>query len=251
MRREKALKRLRRLLFVLFVILFLLFVALFTSCSKDIFQEEKKEEERVLTIFYESSLGSYQIEIREEKISVQGEEIEYCIQDPCPRLPVEHTLTFSEEKEKMVREWIEDMFSKETGNTITLDEKMVSEEDVQILNAIVLNEETLLEKKEKELLFSVSLNALNCPTVVLKLYDNHTYEYVYGIDENTLKEIFLTGKYTYPLERLFSSQESLDTTISYQIVFPTGQMTLLYNNPDWETFLGEIQKDLNQCMKSI
>lgn len=108
---------------------------------------------------------------------------------------------------------------------------------------------SVLEKNNRELYFSIQSNRLNCSTVVLNVYKNKTYEYVYEIvSEN--KTNSLSGTFKYDVQKIInnaSNYQENDRGPYTLKINNTNIITLYDNNKELKEFLDEININLDTC----
>lgn len=109
-------------------------------------------------------------------------------------------------------------------------------------------------EKESDLVLEIQSNRLNCPTPLLKLYSDNTYEYhyTYNTDGNIL--IPKSGTYNYDISLILDSVDKypeLDTG-PYVLTDESGVKYSVYdNNLELTDLLSEIGLNLDQCLEQV
>ncbi len=186
--------------------------------------QQDVSQERI--IFYQEGMNKYEVHQEESNIEVFVEEQVECIKSPCNPIHYQFSISFSEEGKKEALRLIDSLFQGEEKE-ITITKDQLSETDQKVWNSILTNEEW--SSSAKKLYFSIQSARIDCDTVILKLYEDQTYEYIYGSKNGTL--VSKTGTYSLPISFLEDSRNEIPDSIGpYRITFPSGEEKFLYDN---------------------
>ncbi len=235
------------------IVILAIFLSLFVIHQQEFEKKESKEEkneveEKEYQISYQEENSQYEIFKKGDSVTVKVEEQVVCIQAPCNPITYQHAIRFEKNK-KEVLSFLEDLFSKTTDTHITITTNQLDDAQQRILEAIIYNDETYLEEPKKELYFTLQSARIDCPTVLLKVYRDNTYEYIYGStrDGNLVSK---EGTYAYPVSSFLedSRNEEPNEIGPYRLTFASGEEKYLYDNTsDIQKFLEKIQIQLDTC----
>lgn len=116
---------------------------------------------------------------------------------------------------------------------------------------ILTGEEIYFDFVSERKLFEISSNRLDCETVVLIVFDDNRYKYIYGYGEDELK--YRKGTYTYSIKKLMETLRKpsiLDQLGPYDLRDKEGNRYTLYDtNKELKAFLESIPVHLDVCME--
>ena len=163
-----------------------------------------------------------------------------------------YEVKFSNESNELIEQLKDDIFSLNNTTRYYVVKDEVSRKELNIIKAIVYNDESLINKstENRELLFSLtSSSRVNCLTGKLNVYNNNTYEYVTGFTEDG--EVIEDGKFSYNVNKILSSLESSEPNERQPFTLTTKDSKtydIYDNNKYLIEFVSEIEVHLDQCV---
>lgn len=128
-----------------------------------------------------------------------------------------YEIKFSKDKNDELIEYILSLFKDYDHNEIY--KNTISKNEEKYLYSIIYNQDDYLDRKDVNLLYKLQYNGINCPTPVLYLYDDNTYEYYYTFGVNDTPLVPMKGSYSVNIEELIneSLNNNLNPASSYNI----------------------------------
>lgn len=153
-----------------------------------------------------------------------------------------YSLSFSDKHMDIIRDFI-----KNHGET-----KYNKEAYDYIVKSIAEGKEDYLDKIDTstELVYKITYDGLNCPTPILYLYSNNTYEYYYTFTTTGKTIIPSTSTYNYDISKIINSASNYEERPSgpYYITDKDGNKTKTYDsNVELNEFLNSINVTLAKC----
>ena len=161
-----------------------------------------------------------------DKITVTSLEQVLCIQAPCPEMESTKAISFSLENTKKVNSVIDGLIKKKGSNKIQVTDTDLTNEEHRIIKAIINNDETYMkESSEKELSYTLQSHKIKCPTVLLKVYTDKTYEYING-------DTISVGSFPYSMAEIILNVYDYDSGNGdvYEIKTKDNIATTIYDN---------------------
>ena len=108
------------------------------------------------------------------------------------------------------------------------------------------------QESRKKLLFSVESHLLKCPSPILKVYNDNTYELYDYISVNSDEDNIVppkTGKYDYDVDKIMDRIESFENKDDFNLILTESDETIHYlkDYKPLEEFLKSIDVDLHRC----
>lgn len=157
-----------------------------------------------------------------------------------------YEIKFSDESMKVLFDFVKKDGDKEISKSSN-----IYKDEVHIFNSLVKNDESYLKNNDNgvKLAYEISYNGLNCPTPVVRLYSDNTYEYYdsYSVDDG-----IKTGVYNYDMNMIINNinQYKKNSFGSYIIKDSSGREYVTYNtNVELNEFLNLIGVKLNMCLR--
>jgi len=141
---------------------------------------EEKLYEDIYTLYYTSNEYRYNIHLKDDEIVV--DRIEIC--DGCNRKNRSYNLDFSDDNMKVVKDFINNIFSNVRSYEFDLNDIELSEIEKSIVDSIILNDESCINS---EYLFIISDSSCNCIPNFVYFYSDKTYV-VKGINNKVISE---------------------------------------------------------------
>lgn len=163
-----------------------------------------------------------------------------------------YEVKFSNENIELIEQLKDDIFSLNNTTRYYVVKDEVSRKELNIIKAIVYNDESLINKsiETRELLFSItSSSRVNCLTGKLNVYSNNTYEHVTGFTEDG--DVITDGKFSYDVNKILSNLESSEPNERQPFTLTTkdGKTYDIYDNNKYlQEFVSEINVHLDQCV---
>lgn len=130
----------------------------------------------------------------------------------------------------------------------------VYKDEEAIFKSLVENDESYLKDFEKgvKLSYEIYYNGINCPTPILRLYSDNTYEYYdsYEIDGDSVN--FKSGVYDYDVSKIINNiyKYRNNKLGPYIIVNGSGRKYTTYSsNVELMEFLNSLGVELNKCLR--
>lgn len=212
------------------------------------------------TINYIHNNENYVIKIYENKVTVNYKETVECIKAPCEPIDKSFKVKFDEDSMNKVYDLVDEMFSDDE-KVKDIKSNTISKEQKKILNAVITNDDSELKKGEepttkpdenpssnKNLIFSIRSTRINCETVILKVYDDSTYELYTSSDPQAKPK---TGSYSYDVASIIenASKYEDDKKGHFLLTKKDGETIKLYsNNKELREFLDKIKVNLDTCI---
>lgn len=102
-------------------------------------------------IIYQDGVNLYNIYKTGNKIEVYADEQVICIKDPCPPIKSIRKINFSRDNMKIVNNFIDSLFGYHEYKTIQIFRENLNQEQNNILDSIIYNDESLLNKESAEI----------------------------------------------------------------------------------------------------
>lgn len=207
-------------------------------------------------IYYDESIPGTQYDIYIGKsYSIHVEKQSLCSTVEClnGKLPEKETydIDLSFENQEVTKKFIQDLFSETKEKVLEIHENNLSEKNQSIMLGILTGEEIYFDFVSERKLFEISSNRLDCETVVLIVFDDNRYKYIYGYEEGELK--YRKGTYTYSIKKLMETLRKpsiLDQLGPYDLRDKEGNRYTLYDtNKELKAFLESIPVHLDVCME--
>ncbi len=107
------------------------------------------------------------------------------------------------------------------------------------------------KKVDNNLLYSIKKSNLNCEQVILNIFKDNTYEYIYEYDEFNNKYSKLKGTFNYQIDDIIQNNEE-SSNINYLVTDNLGNTYKIdESNIYLQEFLEEININLDNCLKII
>ena len=164
-----------------------------------------------------------------------------------------YSLNFSKKNKIILNDYIEKEVKKENKNVI-YKYSTLQKDEIKIFNSIVENNESYLNNIENEakLVYTISYNGINCPTPILYLYSDNTYEYYYTFDTDNEKLIPKTGIYNYDIKKIINNigEYEKNSFAPYSIKDENGKNYTTYNtNIELQELLSSLDITLEKCLE--
>ena len=198
---------------------------------------EKDDKKYTLII---DERDKYILNIFDDKIHVHSIVHLKCGMD-CDPAEEEYVLNFSEENINKVKNFIFELYEEKDSNEININFDDFNDNDLNILKAIMQNNESYLAPTQKSIYFTLQSQRVNCLTSKLYVYNDNTYEF-----ENT------SGKFNYNVNAIIgnASKYEDDNKGPYVLTISDGTEIKLYsNNIELNEFISEINVPLDSCMR--
>ena len=163
-----------------------------------------------------------------------------------------YPLNFSEKSKNILNDYIEKQVKKENSNIIYKNSNLQRDE-INIFNSITEKDESYLNNIEYEakLSYTIHYDGINCPTPILYLYNDNTYEYydTFSMDNDEL--IPKTGTYNYDIKAIINNIDKYkeDNFGPYIIEENQKSYTTYKTNIELQNFLKKINIDLDKCLE--
>ena len=164
-----------------------------------------------------------------------------------------YSLNFSKKNKIILNDYIEKEVKKENKNVI-YKYSTLQKDEIKIFNSIVENNESYLNNIENEakLVYTISYNGINCPTPILYLYSDNTYEYYYTFDTDNEKLIPKTGIYNYDIKKIINNigEYEKNSFGQYSIKDENVKNYTTYNtNIELQELLSSLDIMLEKCLE--
>lgn len=135
------------------------------------------------------------VRVKKVKISDDGIDI----------LKVDNTfdLNFSKENNVLVTDYIKSLFN-EKDNVRESAKVGVRKDEKYVVDSIVNNDEYYLKKDSVKLLYTMSYSGINCPTPILYLYSDNTFEYYNTFATDNMDLVPKIGTYNIDINNLIN-----------------------------------------------
>lgn len=231
-----------KLLIIVGVLLFVLIgVGVYYSMSK------KDNKTGNMVLLYNDSI-TYRITKTNETVNVKYEEQPQCITEPCPKLNMDYNLDFSKDNMEKVYQLFDRLGKKD--KEVTISNSSLTTDEKKVMHAIVTNDESYFKKEvEGNLLFTIRYNNLNCPTVILNVNKDKTYNLITGASNDNISST--NGTYDYNVTDIINSDDiSFNAVYNYQITLADGTVEYIKDdNSKLKEFLTKINVNLETCQK--
>ena len=164
-----------------------------------------------------------------------------------------YSLNFSKESIKVLTDYIEKEIKNNNKNSnIIYKYSTLKKDEINIFNSIVENDESYLKNIENEpkLSYTISYNGINCPTPILYLYSDNSYEYYYTFATDDQKLIPKTGTYNYDITKIIKNIDKYKENNfgPYTINDANGNNHTTYNtNTELKELLNSLNLTLEKC----
>ena len=200
-------------------------------------------------IEYKNAFNTYHIYQVRNKIELYYDVSVECYQEPCRDIRAHKTIDFSNEKMVILNNFIKEVFKNKKANHIQIFDKDLSNEQMRILKSIIYNDDKYLQASEnKELYFSLQSFMIKCPTILLKVYKDNTYEYINGEDVTI-------ERYDYDVSEIIDAYSNYDgdnNRLLYQLMLNDGRIINIYENKqELSKFLSLYNINLNVCANHV
>ena len=164
-----------------------------------------------------------------------------------------YSLNFSQKNKNILFDYVEKEVKKENNNII-YKYSTLQKDEINIFNSITENNEAYLNNIESEakLTYTISYNGINCPTPILYLYSDNTYEYYYTFGTDNEKLIPKTGTYNYDITKIINNIDKYEENRfgPYSIKEENGKNYTTYNtNTELQELLTSIDITLEKCLE--
>lgn len=219
-----------------------------------------KNEPAKYTLNYTDNNNLYVIKVFDNKVTVNTKETLTCVKAPCETVDKNFKLTFNEDNTDKVYDVFKTIFTDDT-KVKDINANVLSNEQKKVLSAVIINDDSSLEEvpsiepiktgnedeaDKKELLFTIRSGRINCLTVVLKVYEDNTY------DLETASNVKpTTGTFTYDVKKIIENANKYEKNERgiYTLTTKKGETVTLYDtNKDLTDFLKEINVNLDTCI---
>ncbi|MBR4262315.1 MAG: hypothetical protein IKQ35_03015 [Bacilli bacterium] len=159
-----------------------------------------------------------------------------------------YNLDFKKEKIKLLYKYVENE-SKTNKTKYIIKSSILLKNETNIFKSIVEKDEKYLTEEE-ELVYIISYSGVNCPTPILYLYNDNTYEYYYTFATGYQKPTPKIGNYNYDINKIIKNIDKYkeDPSGIYNINELNGKTYKTYStNAELKEFLNSIDVKLEEC----
>lgn len=132
-----------------FIIIIILFNVLSSLLNKNYTGFRKNKYDYAIT--YQDGVNIYNIYKTGNKIEVYADEQVICIKAPCPTVKSNRKINFSDDNMVIVNDFIDSFFGYHEYKTIQIYRENLNEKQNNILDSIIYNDESLLNKENAEI----------------------------------------------------------------------------------------------------
>ncbi len=156
-----------------------------------------------------------------------------------------YPLSFSQKSIDILTEYAIKETDKAGDNAIYKYSTLLKNEQL-IFKSIVENKESYLAEygKVPRLEFTITYDGINCPTPVLYLYSDNTYEYYYTFTSEDKPLTPKTGKYKVDMNQLIANLDNYENEANYSIYTIETEDGTFYSTPS-------SNKEINDLLTSI
>lgn len=143
---------------------------------------------------------------------------------------------------------------KEENSSVIYKSSTLRKDEINIFKSIEENDESYLTKMvdDSELIYTISYNGINCPTPVLYLYSDNSYEFYYTFSTSEEELIPKTGTYNYDITKIIKNIDKYEENKfgPYTIKEVSGKDYITYNtNTELQEFLNTLDITLEMCLE--
>ena len=191
---------------------------------------------------------SYAIHVEKQSLCSTVE----CLNGGLPEKEI-YDINLSSANQEVTKKFIQDLFSETKEKVLEIHENNLSEKKQSIMLGILTGEEIYFDAVSERKLFEISSSRLDCETVVLIVFDDNRYKYIYGYDSTTEEWKIKQGTYTYSIKKLMETlkESSIPDHLGpYYLRDKEGNQYTLYDtNKELKNFLESIPVHLDVCME--